>query len=89
MVTRIATIVARNIVGWVIIAIGLVLSLPFVFGPGFVTVLAGLAIADWPGKSRFFRWLRSFHWFDRIDNWVHARFGWRLPEHRARSGDVS
>lgn len=43
-----------NIVGWVLIVAGVAMMiLP---GPGAVAVLAGVVLADFPGKRRFLRW---------------------------------
>ena len=81
MIAAIAIRVARNIAGWVLLAVGAFLFIPFVPGPGFVFLLAGLALADWPGKRRFFRWLHSFPAFERCDRWIHRKLGFRLPEH--------
>lgn len=69
----------RNIAGYLALAIGVVLSLPFIPGPGFAFVLLGLGLADWPGKCRFFRWLRTFHWFEACERWLEKKFGVRLP----------
>lgn len=72
--------IVRNVLGYTLVVAGLGLSLPGVPGPGTALVLAGLALADWPGKRRFFRWMRSFAWFEALDRWLHRRFGIELPE---------
>jgi hypothetical protein len=72
--------VLRNVIGYALIALGIVLSIPFVPGQGLLTILVGLSLADWPGKRRFFRWLRSYHWFSRMDAWLHRKFRIRMPE---------
>jgi hypothetical protein len=71
--------IARNLFGYVLIILGIIQL--FVPGQGILTILAGLAIADWPGKCRFFRWLRTFAWFDKADHWMHQKFKMRFPEH--------
>ena len=71
--------IARNILGYVLIALGVVQL--FVPGQGILTILAGLAVADWPGKGRFFRWLRTYSWFEQADRWVYQRVGMHFPEH--------
>ena len=40
----------KNILGFVLIAIGIVLSLPGVPGQGILTILLGLIMIDIPGK---------------------------------------
>jgi len=49
-VLRTAAIAVKNIIGVVLIMVGIVLSLPAVPGPGLVTVFIGLMITDIPGK---------------------------------------
>jgi predicted GTPase len=44
--------VGRNAVGLVLIALGLVLSIPGVPGQGILTVLAGVLLVDFPGRHR-------------------------------------
>ncbi len=85
MVKRAVKAIVRNIFGYILLAIGLFLSVPLVLGPGFVFVLAGLALADWPGRKRFFRWLHTFHWFEACAEWIHEHFRFRLPGHRGKN----
>lgn len=51
-VVRILAVVGKNILGWVLIIIGIILSLPGVPGQGLLTVLLGLMLVDFPGKHR-------------------------------------
>jgi hypothetical protein len=44
--------VAKNAVGIVLIALGLLLSVPAVPGQGVLTMLVGLMLVDFPGKRR-------------------------------------
>ncbi|MFO0945806.1 MAG: hypothetical protein U1D30_07665 [Planctomycetota bacterium] len=74
-------VVFRNVIGYSLVILGALLSVPGIPGPGNAIILLGLALADWPGKQRFFRWLRSFHWFEVVDGWIHRKFGFRMPEH--------
>lgn len=75
-----ARTIGRNIAGYALVCIGILLSLPLVPGPGFAVVLLGLALADWPGKVSFFKKLHSFSWVRGCEDWVHQKFGIRLPE---------
>ena len=52
MLLRWTVIVLKNIVGVVLILLGIVLELPGVPGPGVLTILIGLILADIPGKRR-------------------------------------
>lgn len=46
-----------NILGWVLIVAGIAMMvLP---GPGAIPLLAGIVIADFPGKRRLLRWILS------------------------------
>ena len=50
-------VLVRNVLGYALIALGVVLSLPGVPGQGLLTVLMGVMLIDFPGKHRFQRWL--------------------------------
>jgi hypothetical protein len=70
----------RNLLGWAMVVLGVLFGwLPVVQGT--LLVVVGLSLADWPGKRRGFRYLRTFPWFNRIDDWSHQYLGFRLPEH--------
>jgi len=45
--------VLKTLLGIVLIGVGIVLSLPLVPGPGFVAVLAGVLLIDFPGKKKW------------------------------------
>ena len=47
--------VLRNMLGWLMIVGGVVLSMPLVPGPGFVLILAGLTLVDFPGRRKLLR----------------------------------
>jgi UPF0716 family protein affecting phage T7 exclusion len=47
---RWAGVILKNLLGVALIVIGVVLSLPGIPGPGFVTILLGLVMLDIPGK---------------------------------------
>lgn len=52
-VIRWSGIVVKNIVGFILVIVGIIMAIPGVPGPGFLTVLFGIALLDFPGK----RWL--------------------------------
>lgn len=56
-VVRLVGLIVRNVLGYVLIALGVVMSLPGVPGQGLLTVLMGVMLIDFPGKHRFQRWL--------------------------------
>ena len=49
--------ILKNLAGAVLVIIGALLSLPGVPGQGFLTILIGLMIMDFPGKRRFELWI--------------------------------
>jgi hypothetical protein len=46
-------LIMKNLVGLILIVLGVLMSLPGVPGPGIVTVLLGLVMLDIPGKRPF------------------------------------
>ena len=50
---RWAGIIGKNLSGVILIALGVVMSLPGIPGPGLVTILFGVMLVDFPGR----RWL--------------------------------
>lgn len=56
-VLKLVATVFRNVFGYALIALGIVLSLPGVPGQGILTILMGVMLIDFPGKHRFQRWL--------------------------------
>ncbi len=56
-VAHVLFVVGRNLLGYVLIALGVVLSLPGVPGQGVLTILMGVMLIDFPGKHRVERWL--------------------------------
>jgi hypothetical protein len=52
---RILRAIGKNLAGLVLVAVGIVLSLPGIPGQGIFTVLIGLMLLDIPGKKRLER----------------------------------
>lgn len=48
--TRIAAIIGKNLLGAILVLVGIVLSLPGVPGQGILTILLGVMLLDIPGK---------------------------------------
>ena len=72
---RYAAIMAKNLVGLVLIVIGFVMALPGVPGQGVLTMLIGLTLVDFPGKRRLEQRLVRRPSVRRAIDRVRARFG--------------
>src|SRR5262245_46406099 len=70
---RIAFVALKNILGLIIVAIGLVLLLPGIPGQGVLTVLIGITLLNFPGKRKLeLRFIR-FQPVLRAVNWIRAK----------------
>lgn len=65
--------IARNILGWVLIVSGA--AMVFLPGPGFLVLLLGITMADFPGKRRFQKWLLRRPFIVTPINRLRKRFG--------------
>jgi hypothetical protein len=72
---RLPLIVGKNLLGALLIALGLVMSLPGVPGQGILTILIGAMLVDFPGKRRFERWLLRRRGVLSGVNKLRARYG--------------
>lgn len=52
-------LILKNLVGVFVVLVGVILSMPGVPGPGFLVILIGVLLLDFPGKRRLERWLLS------------------------------
>jgi hypothetical protein len=52
-------VIGKNILGLMLVILGVVLSLPGFPGQGIITILIGLVLIDFPGKARLLRWVLS------------------------------
>jgi len=68
-------LILKNILGALLILLGVLLSLPGVPGQGLLTVLIGLMLVDFPGKRRLERRLVSRPSVLAAINAARARFG--------------
>lgn len=68
-------LVLKNLLGAVLILLGLFLSLPGVPGQGILTILIGVMLLNFPGKRRLERWLVSRPRVLPAINALRARFG--------------
>ena len=58
-VIRWLAIVVKNLLGVLLVGVGIILSLPGVPGQGMLTILLGIMLLDFPGKLRLEYWLVS------------------------------
>jgi len=72
---RSARALAQNALGLVLIAVGLVMSVPGIPGQGLLTVLIGLMLVDFPGRRRLERALARRRGLLAAMNRIRARFG--------------
>jgi hypothetical protein len=74
-VVRWVGVIVKNLLGLVLIAVGLLLSLPGIPGQGLLTILIGMLLVDFPGKRRLERRLVSRPSLLAAINALRARFG--------------
>lgn len=74
-VLRWAALIAKNLLGVVLIIVGILLSLPGVPGPGFLTILIGILLVNFPRKRQLLRWFISRPKIRQGINDLRARFG--------------
>lgn len=72
-----AKVIGKNIAGILLVALGVVLSLPGVPGQGLLTVLLGIMLLDFPGRDRLEQKLLSKPSIVNTINKLRGRFGKR------------
>lgn len=72
---RMTAAIVKNIAGVLLVALGVVLSLPGVPGQGLLTILLGIMLLDFPGKGRLEQKLLSRPSVVNTINRLRARFG--------------
>ena len=82
---RPAVLAAKNLLGFVLVAAGMLMLV--VPGQGLLTLAVGLMLMDFPGKFRLERWLVTRPPVWRAINWLRCRAG-REPLERPRQGDT-
>jgi len=70
-----AKVIGKNIGGVLLVALGVVLSLPGVPGQGLLTVLLGIMLLDFPGRDRLEQKLLSKPSIVNTINSLRGRFG--------------
>jgi len=56
-VIRILAVIGKNLAGFLLVVLGILLSVPGVPGQGALTILLGIMLLDFPGRRRFERWI--------------------------------
>ena len=74
-VVRLLAIIGKNLAGVLLVILGILLSLPGVPGQGVLTILLGVMLLDFPGRSRFERWIVSRPKVFHAVNKLRRRFG--------------
>lgn len=72
---RVAATIGKNVLGAMLVALGIVLSLPGVPGQGLLTILLGIMLLDFPGKHRLEQKLLSRPSIVNAINSLRGRFG--------------
>jgi hypothetical protein len=68
-------IIGKNILGVLLVVVGILLSIPGVPGQGLLTILLGIMLLDFPGKRRLEQNLLSRPQILKTINRLRARFG--------------
>lgn len=72
---HIVLVIGRNALGIVLLAAGIVLSLPLVPGPGFVLLIAGVSLMNFPGRRQLLLRLLGRPWVLKPVNRLREMFG--------------
>jgi hypothetical protein len=75
---RLAARILKNLAGWVLLPLGILMALPLVPGPGLVFILIGISLADFPRKRRLEEKLLGYAPVLLAVNRMRQRFG-RAP----------
>lgn len=72
-VLRSLGVILKNVLGGLLIIFGVLLSLPGVFGQGFLTILIGLSVMDFRGKRKLEIWMIRLKPVNKAINWIRAK----------------
>jgi hypothetical protein len=72
---RFLAIVGKNLLGFLLVVLGVVMSLPGVPGQGILTILLGIMLLDFPGKRDLEHKLVSMPRVHHVINKLRHRFG--------------
>lgn len=74
-VLRWLALIGKNLLGVVLVLVGIIMSLPGVPGQGILTILIGIMLLDFPGKRRLERTLVSWPRVKQSIDQLRQRFG--------------
>ena len=74
-VVRWPLVIGKNLLGVLLVLLGVVMSLPGVPGQGILTILLGAMLVDFPGRRRAERWLLRRRGVLNTINRMRARYG--------------
>ena len=72
---RVVALVAKNVLGLILVLLGIILSIPGVPGQGLLTILLGVMLLDFPGKHRLEQRIVSQPKVKDAINGLRHRFG--------------
>ena len=72
---RIAAVIGKNVLGAILVLLGIILSIPGVPGQGILTILLGIMLLDFPGKRRLEQKIVSRPKVREAINSMRQRFG--------------
>jgi hypothetical protein len=72
---RLLGILGKNLLGIILVALGIVMSVPGVPGQGILTILLGIMLLDFPGRQKFERKIVSQPRVLKSINRLRHRFG--------------
>jgi hypothetical protein len=75
LILRMAAHIAKNVLGFILVMVGIMLSLPGVPGQGILTILIGIMLLDFPGKRELERRIVSCPGLFQAINALRRRFG--------------
>jgi hypothetical protein len=73
-VLRVLALIVKNLAGFVLIVLGAVMALPGIPGQGFLTMIIGLTLVDFPGKRSLEERILRRPWVLQAINRLRARF---------------
>ena len=74
-VLRWAGVIGKNLVGYFVIVLGMVLTLPEIPGQGLLMILVGIMLIGFPGKRRLVKRLLGVPRVVQGLHWLRHRFG--------------
>jgi hypothetical protein len=72
---RIAAVIGKNVLGAILVLLGIILSIPGIPGQGILTILLGIMLLDFPGKHRLEQKIVSRPKVREAINSMRQRFG--------------